>query len=215
MALKKQHLPAAQQTNDLTENWQMLQDLQLLSPQRDALYDHLTQLATQILQAPVSLLSILTAEYQFFKSEQGMASRRKTPLSHSFCQYVVRSNQPMIVSDARRNALLKDNPAINELGVVSYLGFPIETLEGQQLGAFCVIDHQARHWTIVEIAIVKVIAQLFVKELRSRIVQGEAAHADELNATRARIETRLTALDLTQSQENILQQLIEIDAQSL
>jgi PAS domain S-box-containing protein len=113
-------------------------------------FDRLTQLASRLLRAPVALISLVDADRQFFKSSVGLgepwASRRETNLSHSFCQYVVAQKQPLIVPDARNDPILRDNGAIEGLGVVAYLGVPLIATDGQTLGSLCAIDTQPRSW---------------------------------------------------------------------
>jgi hypothetical protein len=40
----------------------------------------------------------------------------------SFCQHVVTSAEPLVVTDAREHALVQDNLAVRDLGVVAYAG---------------------------------------------------------------------------------------------
>src|SRR3954465_9217244 len=64
------------------------------SPPEEA-FDRLTRLASHALNVPVALVSLVADDRQFFKSCLGVAepwaSRRGTPLSHSFCQHPVAS----------------------------------------------------------------------------------------------------------------------------
>jgi GAF domain-containing protein len=93
-------------------------------------------------------VSLVDADRQFFKSALGLpepwATRRETPLSHSFCQHVVATGAPLRVEDARDHSLVCDNLAIPELGVVAYLGMPLATADGQVLGSLCAIDTEPR-----------------------------------------------------------------------
>ena len=100
---------------------------------------------------PVALVSLVDADRQFFKSCLGLpepwASARETPLSHSFCQHAVARREPLVVDDAREHEVLRDNPAIRDMGVVAYAGIPLIDAAGHALGTLCVIDSQPRHWT--------------------------------------------------------------------
>ena len=73
----------------------VLQSTGLLDSDAEAPFDRLTRLSSRLLGAPVALISLVDDHRQFFKSAEGLAepwaSRRQTPLSHSFCQHVVRS----------------------------------------------------------------------------------------------------------------------------
>src|SRR5262245_20878149 len=106
-------------------------------------YDALVDLISELLSTPIALVSLVADSRQFFKAAVGLAepwaSRRETPLSHSFCKHVVASGAPLVVSDARESALLRDNPAISELGVIAYAGVPLH-VNGEPVGAFCAID---------------------------------------------------------------------------
>lgn len=151
---------------------EVLQQLNLLDSASEEVFDRLTRLASKITNSPVSLVSLLDVDRQFFKSLFGLpepwASERETPLSHSFCQHVVATNQPLVVSDARQNEMLKDNLAITDLDVIAYLGMPLTTTDGVSLGSFCVIDSKPRQWTEQEIDIVRELALSTMTEIELR-----------------------------------------------
>ena len=78
-------------------------DLGLVDSPRDAAMDRITQLTTRLLNTPVALVSIVEEgeDRQYFTSQQGLAEPWRTlcetPLSHSFCQFVKKSGEPLIV----------------------------------------------------------------------------------------------------------------------
>lgn len=123
------------------------------TPQEDV-FDNFTHLASRLMKAPVSLVSIIDfdGDRQFFKSQCGLPApwsvTRQTPLSHSFCKLVVAGTEPLSVTDSRLDCRVKDNPVIEMLGVVAYLGVPIVADTGAVIGSFCVIDHVPRQWTL-------------------------------------------------------------------
>lgn len=151
---------------------QIMRELALLNTQQETFYDHITKLATAFITAPVSLVTMVTENYQFFKSVVGLpepwASDRRTPLSHSFCQHVVNDNTPLMIEDARIIPRLADNLAIPDLNVIAYLGMPLTLRDGVSLGSFCVIDNQPRRWNSTEIAIVSVLAEMITAEIDLR-----------------------------------------------
>lgn len=153
----------------------------LLDTPAEGAFDRLTRLATQMLGVPVSLVSLVDGDRQFFKSAVGLpepwATRRETPLSHSFCQHVVREAVPLIVPDARIDPAFADNPAIGDIGVVAYAGIPIVTSDGHTLGSFCAIDTKPRQWTPQEIATLRELTALVVSEIELR---AALARAEEL-----------------------------------
>lgn len=130
-----------------------LREIGLLDTDDAGPFDNLTTLASRVLGAPVSLVSIIdeAEDRQYFKSAIGLgepwASQRQTPLSHSFCQHVAKTNAPLIVDDARIHETVKSNLAIPDLGVIGYLGVPIHSPDQKPIGALCVIDPKVREWS--------------------------------------------------------------------
>ena len=149
-----------------------IRDLGLVDEAHEEAFDRLTRLASRLIPSPVALVSIVEEERQYFKSFVGLpdplAAKRETPLSHSFCQHVVTSGNPLIVDDARQDPLVKDNLGISELGIISYLGMPLTTQDGHRLGSFCVIDGVARHWTADDIETMRDLARSVMTEIELR-----------------------------------------------
>lgn len=148
---------------------QALEDLDVLDAPSRRSFQMLVDLANKFLGTPVALISIVTPERQFFLSSSGLAepwaSCRETPLSHSFCQHVVKRNEPLVVTDAKNHELVKDNLAISELGVHAYLGIPIVLPDGNVIGSFCAIDDSPRVWIEDDFETIKKLVELTVVEL--------------------------------------------------
>jgi PAS domain S-box-containing protein len=157
---------------DAAEREQMLSRLRLVDAPPEESFDRLTRLAARLVGAPVALVSMIDGQRQFFTSQYGLgepwASARQTPLSHSFCQYVVASGERLVVEDARAHPLLAGNLAIDELGVAAYAGMPLRAAAGPVLGSFCVIDHRPRAWTPEELATLADLAASVVTEIELR-----------------------------------------------
>ncbi|MDP9366822.1 MAG: PAS domain-containing protein, partial [Chloroflexota bacterium] len=151
----------------------------------DAAFDRLTRLATRVLGVPVALVSLVDAHRQVFKGAVGLgepwATRRETPLSHSFCQHVVASSEPLIIEDARAHPLVRDNLAIPDLGVVAYAGIPLTTADGYVLGSFCAIDHEPRRWSEPDIATLRDLAAATTTEieLQTSVRQADLARREK------------------------------------
>lgn len=167
-ARRKALLDAAAAVRD-GERLEALHATGLLDSDVSPSFDRLARLASHVLHAPVALVSLVDSDRQFFKSCLGLpepwASRRGSPLTHSFCQHAVASREPLLVSDAREHHLLRDNLAIRDMGVIAYAGIPLIDADGHALGTLCVIDSQPRHWTTQQIQILSDIAASVVTEI--------------------------------------------------
>ena len=151
----------------------------LMDSAAEPAFDRLTILAAELLRVPVALVSLVDERRQFFKSCVGLpepwSTDRETPLSHSFCQLAVISEEPLIIDDARNDDRVCNNLAVRDLGVIAYLGVPIHGDDGAVLGSFCVIDVVARQWSEAELASVTRLCECVETEihLRARLKENE------------------------------------------
>jgi signal transduction histidine kinase/ActR/RegA family two-component response regulator len=189
-----------------------LRDVALLDTPTEESFDRLSWLASHVLNAPVALVSLVDSNRQFFKSCIGLPepwnSRRETPLTHSFCQHNRTAGIPLIIEDARIHPIVKDNPAIRDLGVIAYLGIPLVTDDNYILGSFCVIDSKVRHWTKDEIKIIRNLAFTVMTEIQLRTEIAARRKAEDERDTCAELNTRLQAeMSARQKAEELQRQL--------
>ena len=148
----------------------------------EAAFDRVTRLVAETLHVPVALFTLVTPQRQVFKSSVGVGELRETPLSHSFCRHVVDSGAPLEVVDARTHPKVRDNPAIEDFGIVAYLGMPLITSDGVRLGALCAIDHEPRQWTGRDHGVLEDLAGAAMAEVELRRAnRAVAAAAAELH----------------------------------
>ncbi|MGJ3238053.1 MAG: GAF domain-containing protein [Anaerolineae bacterium] len=188
----------------------VLFELSLIDAPEETVYNTITQFASKAIGTPVSLVSMVADNYQFFKSEVGLPepwkSQRRTPFSHSFCKHVVADNQPLVVNDARENDLVKHNSAIHDLNVIGYLGIPLTLADGKSLGSLCVIDNDVREWTQTEIDIMTELAQIVTKEFDTRAhMRRKQTTQEELESLQTRIINFVASIDTNDTKPNILQ----------
>lgn len=128
----------------------------LLDAPTEEAFDRLTRLASRLLNAPLSTVTLVDSDRQFYMSCSGvpepLATVRSTPLEFSFCKHTVVLGRPLIVPDTRGHPGMRDNPAIEQFGVAAYAGIPLLTADGHALGTLCVMDYQVRHWTEDDVA---------------------------------------------------------------
>ena len=121
-----------------------LRSYQVLDAPRPVVLDELTRLAATMFDTPMSAVSLVDADRQWFAGSTGLADAQ-TPLDVSFCAHTVPTRQPLIVSDAHHDfrfanyRCVTDNPHVR-----FYAGAPILDEDGHALGAMCVIDDQPR-----------------------------------------------------------------------
>ena len=175
-----------------------LRSTDLLDSPAEAAFDRFTRLVTRALGVPVSLVSLVSDDRQFFKSATGLAepwaSRRETPLSHSFCQHVVAGDAPLVVDDAHHDPRVADNAAVDELAVTAYAGVPVHGPDGLPIGSLCAIDATPRVWSEQDVALLQDLADALSQLIAMRVAAARrrAAVLDVSHELR----TALTALHI-------------------
>ncbi len=179
----------------------------LLDSPPDPGFDRLTGLATRLLRAPVSLISLVDDERQYFKSFVGLtgpaAAARQTPLTQSFCKHVVTTGEALLVADAWLDERVAGTTPIPELEVRAYAGVPLLSPEGRSIGAFCVIDTQARTWSDDELEILGELAASVMTEIELRVAVQRAEEAQRRLALLAEASTLLASLDSSHTLEQL------------
>ncbi|MFZ4776361.1 MAG: GAF domain-containing sensor histidine kinase [Terrimicrobiaceae bacterium] len=176
-------LPVCGQEIDNPARLDALVDSKLLDTLPEESFDRYTRIAAALLHSDVSLISLVDSDRQFFKSQVGLPppynTTRQTPLTHSFCQLVVQSGEPLIVEDARQDERVSHNLAIRDLGVISYLGMPVTSREGFLLGSLCAINSHPRVWSHADQSLLADLAGAVSTEIELR--QSTAALKESLS----------------------------------
>lgn len=167
-------------------------------PSPDPDLQRFARLAAATLHVPVALVSLVEPDRQVFPGQVGLpepwATARCTPLTHSFCQHVATTAEPLVVNDARTVDLVRDNLAIPDLGVIAYAGMPLTADGGEVLGSLCAIDHEPRSWTSAELEVLADLAAACSAALRLKVSSRRTADARrEVDRGRERAELMLQA----------------------
>ena len=155
-----------------------LEELGLVDAEPEPAFTHLAELASHLLDAPTSLVSFVQPERdrQFFKARVG-TDRTQTPLSRSFCRYVVAEDEPLVIEDAIEDHRVWDNPVIEEDGVRAYLGAPVHDPEGVAVASLCVVDERPRNWSESDRATLEGLARCVSDAIR---LKHELCHGERL-----------------------------------
>ena len=152
-----------------------LADYDVLDTPAEAPLDALTTLAARLLGTPISLVSIVDADRQWFKSRCGLDAP-ETGRDVSFCGHVIAADESMVVPDATVDPRFFDNPLVTGPPFVRfYAGVPLRTAKGFALGTLCVIDHQSRAITADQLDSLEILARQVMAQLELRREQRKLA----------------------------------------
>jgi PAS domain S-box-containing protein len=141
-------------------------------------YDAITQIAAHFCQAPISLITLVDQDRQWFKSAYGL-STRQTVREISFCHHAIQNpTQLMEVSNALVDERFVHNPLVTgDPHIVFYAGVPLVDAEGYALGTLCVLDHQTRHLSPQQATVLHALARQVVTQLQLRRSQAQLQQA--------------------------------------
>ena len=158
-----------------------VRDTGLLDTPTEESFDRLTRLAAKLTGAPVTFVSLVDAERDFYKSAYGMGEPLRSTrelTGRTFCHYALASGEALILEDVTQLPVFRDVPTVGSLGVRAYAGIPLRTEDGEVLGSFCAVDFKPKQWTERDIEVLVELAHSALREIRLRKALRDA---DALN----------------------------------
>ena len=142
-----------------------LRQLAVLDTPAESRYDRVTRLASKLLDVPISLVSLIDEDRQWFKSSIGL-DQKETKRSIAFCDTAIKQDDVFVVEDASIDERFDNNPLVNDTpNIRFYAGQPIIDDNGYKLGTLCVIDSKPRHFSNAEARLLKKLSQLVGNEI--------------------------------------------------
>ncbi len=131
--------------DDEAQSLAALRALEVLDTCPEVEFDALVRAASIVCGVPVSLISLIDAERQWFKANIGLPGVHETPRDLAFCAHAVLGDELFEVPDAALDPRFADNPlVISRPDIRFYAGAPVRLLDGSRVGTLCVIDRQPR-----------------------------------------------------------------------
>ena len=141
---------------------------EILDTTPEETFDKLTALVRTTLGVPIAIISLLDAKRQWLKSAMGRLSQ-EMPREHSFCTHTIKTRTPLVISDSLEDERFAQNPVVvGPPYIRSYLGIPLETPDGYNIGALCAIDSVPRYFNPQDVETLKSFAEIVVDVLELR-----------------------------------------------
>lgn len=133
-------------------------------------FDRLTKEAVEKLHVPISTITILDANREWFKSCQGLDEhQRENNRAISFCAHALLAKDVFIVEDTFNDPRFADNPMVVDVPHIRfYAGIALLDRKTEQpIGVFCVKDTKPRQFSLNEINMLMDLADRAEKELNN------------------------------------------------
>lgn len=115
-------------------------------------WQSLIDTAAKLAQVPSALIMRLNTESieVFLKSNTNgnpYKNGEKEELIHGlYCETVIGNQDKLLVPDATRSEVWRDNNPDVDINMISYLGFPINWPDGEVFGTVCFLDNKENHY---------------------------------------------------------------------
>mgnify|MGYP000981810290 FL=1 len=100
-------------------------------------FEDIVRLASDVFEAPISVVNLIASDRQWFKAEIGIDAR-ELPLDVSICAHAILQDDLFIVPDTLLDERFRNNPLVDvDGGLRFYAGALLRTPEGLPLGTVC------------------------------------------------------------------------------
>lgn len=121
-----------------------LHGLGLLDTPREPRFDRYVRLARALADVPISAVSFVDTDRQWFKSSEGLRVE-STGRDISFCGHAILESGVFYVPDACADPRFADNPLVTGAPYIRfYAGCPLYVPGGHAIGTLCIIDRVPR-----------------------------------------------------------------------
>lgn len=135
-----------------------LRGLKILDTPPEERFDRITKLALSLFKVPISTITLVDSQKEWFKSCQGLDAR-EGKRSISFCGHAMLAESSFVVPDAKKDPRFAGNPMVSGKPFIRfYAAIPLRAVDGRRIGAFCIKDYKPRKFDFEKIEWLKTLA---------------------------------------------------------
>jgi len=143
-------------------------------------FDRITELASIVCDTPISQITLVDENRQWFKSSKGLDGG-ETPRELAFCGYTILNDAYFEVEDATKDERFTDNALVTGApNIRFYAGYPLMDPNGYALGSLCVIDREPKVLTEKQKRALNLLAQEVTSLIVDRRLREELRSFEKL-----------------------------------
>lgn len=152
-------------TFDNEERLKVLASFEVMDTEAEQELNEIVELASKICNKPISLISLVDQNRQWFKAKTG-TDLVETPVGIAFCKHAIENDHVFMVEDATKDDRFKNNPLVTQHPDLRfYAGTPLQTSEGYNIGTLCVLDNKPGDLTPDQQDALKILGKQVIKHL--------------------------------------------------
>lgn len=127
-------------------------------------FQRIVDLVRQVIGVPMAAVTLIDSDTQHIRAARGLKFG-ETARSDAFCNTTIAQAGPFAVNDARLDPRFSNNPLVTgEPHIRSYLGVPLTTPDGYNVGSLCAIDDEPRQFDRTQGEIMHKLAEIVVEQ---------------------------------------------------
>lgn len=136
----------------------VLNDTHVLDRGGDYQFDRVTRLCRNLFKVPLAYISFIDRELARVKSSSGELPETPARREYSFSNMAIQQSGLFLIEDARADTRYATNPNVTGKPHLRFFAaYPIKT-QGQRVGALCLMDTEARHFSEFEASLLRDVA---------------------------------------------------------
>ena len=146
-----------------------VKELDLLDSEPEELFDNIVEMAASLCGVPMSLLTVVDTDRQWFKASKGFDDVKQTSRDISFCAHAIAQDEIFEVPDATIDPKFVDNPLVTgSPNIRFYAGSPLKLSNGANVGTLCILDTHPKQLSNVQRETLSYLSEVAVTLLEAR-----------------------------------------------
>ncbi|AKQ47596.1 serine/threonine protein kinase [Rufibacter radiotolerans] len=157
--------------NNEEESLAKLRSLYLLNAyQEEGEFNHIAAKASNMFNVPIALVNLVDSAYVLTKASAGLEAVASVLSGTSLCSLAILKDGTTVFENAVEEPCLLANPMVTgEFGLRFYEAAPLNTSDGYNIGALCILDKEPRVFSQTDQRILQNLASVVMENIEKGV----------------------------------------------